>query len=349
MKRLVNYDYLRVFASLAIIILHVSASNINRVGTSGLNFTTFTIYNSAVRWGVSIFVMISGLLFLKKDVPIEKIYKKYIPRLLIAFAFWSLIYALEKSIRFGGGISFNFNGFLGNLLEGHYHMWFIFMIISLYMFIPIFKLIIKDQKTTKYLLIIAFIFTFCIPFINQIIKDFITNENVLDNVNIINENITTMKKNMLLGYPFYFILGYYLNTYEISKKTRNIFYILGIISFITIFSLNIIVTLNNNIVCTSYYSNYFMTTTLEVIAVFIWFRYHKFKDNNIIIKLSKYSFGAFMVHVLIIEKLASIFKFSTLSFYTPLSVPIIAIIVFIISYIISFILNQIPIIKKYCV
>ena len=92
-----------------------------------------------------------------------------------------------------------------------------------------------------------------------------------------------------------------------------------------------------------------MTTTLEVIAVFIWFRYHKFKDNNIIIKLSKYSFGAFMVHVLIIEKLASIFKFSTLSFYTPLSVPIIAIIVFIISYIISFILNQIPIIKKYCV
>ena len=86
-----------------------------------------------------------------------------------------------------------------------------------------------------------------------------------------------------------------------------------------------------------------------LIAVFLMFKYVCLSENKIITTLSKYSFGAYLVHALVIEKLNEWFGLNTLSFYPGLSVPIISFLVFIISYAISAVLHLIPVVRNYCV
>lgn len=66
-EHLVNYDYLRVLATFAVILLHVAASKWNYADVNGLEWQTYNFYDSIVRWAVPFFVMISGSLFLPRD------------------------------------------------------------------------------------------------------------------------------------------------------------------------------------------------------------------------------------------------------------------------------------------
>ena len=58
--------------------------------------------------------MISGALFLSRDISARKMYSKYILRIVLAFVFWSFIYAVIT----GDGIE----GKIGALVKGHYHL-----------------------------------------------------------------------------------------------------------------------------------------------------------------------------------------------------------------------------------
>ncbi|MBR4445084.1 MAG: acyltransferase family protein [Solobacterium sp.] len=89
-----SFDVLRVAATIAVILLHVSAQNWHSTDIHSFEWCVFTIYDGLVRWGVPIFTMISGAIFLNRDIPIKKIYTKHILRIITAFIFWSAIYAL---------------------------------------------------------------------------------------------------------------------------------------------------------------------------------------------------------------------------------------------------------------
>ena len=54
----------------------------------------FNIFESASRWAVDGFVLISGALFLKKDIDIKRLYKHSILKLMVVYMIWS-----EASIR----------------------------------------------------------------------------------------------------------------------------------------------------------------------------------------------------------------------------------------------------------
>lgn len=62
-QRQYQLDYLRVFASIAIILLHVTAQNMPYCELAGTEWNIYNICNSASRWGVPVFVMMSGALF----------------------------------------------------------------------------------------------------------------------------------------------------------------------------------------------------------------------------------------------------------------------------------------------
>ena len=92
-KRIVFFDYLKVFAALAVIIIHVTYQNYFSVGVNTYEWQTMNFFNSISRWGIMIFIMISGALFLNRDISIKKLYSKYILRLVIVFIVWSIFYA----------------------------------------------------------------------------------------------------------------------------------------------------------------------------------------------------------------------------------------------------------------
>ena len=75
-QRQYHLDYLRVFASVAIILLHVTAEKLLYDDLAGTELNIYNICNGASRWGVPVFVMMSGALFLPKEITTKTLYKK---------------------------------------------------------------------------------------------------------------------------------------------------------------------------------------------------------------------------------------------------------------------------------
>ena len=339
MEQRINFlDYLRVFAIFFIIMIHVSAQNWYRkdIDVNSFAWQTFNFYECISRWSVPVFVMISGVLFLNKDIIISQIYRKNILRLVISFLVWSAFYC------FIGNRSLS----LKNILNGEYHMWFIFMIIGLYMSSPIIREIVKNKNIMKYFLLLAFVFTFFIPFVNQIIHDLFKETGTI----LINKKIQTMSMNLVLGYTGYFILGYYLNLVTLTKKKTAIIYLGGILGLLLTVALQIILVLKTQQRTQNYYGYLTFNVLLSACAVFTWFKNSYFfnQSNAIIQKLSKYTFGVYLVHVFILNLLKT-FGLNTMSFNPILSVPLITILVYFLSVCVVAILHCIPVLRKYIV
>jgi surface polysaccharide O-acyltransferase-like enzyme len=115
--------------------------------------------------------------------------------------------------------------------------------------------------------------------------------------------------------------------------------------------LNLLASKNAGKSLEAFYSASSVNVLLMSVAVFVWFKYNakgSEKINKIIINLSKYSFGAFLVHIFILQCLNAVGIQST-TFHPVLSVPAITIFTTVVSYLISLVLNRIPVIKKYIV
>ena len=339
-KRIEYFDYLRVFATFSVMILHISAQNWYTTDVNGIEWQVFNFFDSIVRWGVPVFVMLSGALFLNREITIRKLFSKYILRLVISYVVWSAIYALFSN----GDAKVRFS----NLILGHYHMWFIPMTVGTYICIPFIKSIIENEKNVKYYLVLSFVFAFFIPELFRLSCDF-AGKIITWGVSAVSKYANIMNVNIVLGYTGYFILGYYLNKVDLGKEQRIIVYVLGLLGFISTIYLDLMAALKTQKCSGNYYGDFNVNVLLESIAVFTWFKYKNASGSRIILKLSKFSFGAYLVHALVIEQLDALLGLNTLSFNPIFAVSVISIIVFIISYLISAILNQIPILKKYIV
>lgn len=343
-NRTVYFDYLRVLATFSVIILHVSAQNWDSTAVNGFAWQTFNFFDSIVRWCVPVFVMISGALFLNRNIPIKKIYSKYVLRMATSFAVWSFIYALVYGSSIGRIIL--------RTICGYYHMWFILMIIGIYICIPVIKIIANNLKTTKYYLILFFAFACVIPWVATIINDFIDVEIIKKVTSAISDDFNAMNMSMVLGYAGYFILGYYLNKVDLNKKARIIIYAIGGFGFVFTVVASSLISIKTKEPTQNYYGYFSVNALFESVAIFTLFKYRKFgseKTNNFIAKLSKYSFGIYLIHVIIIDMLGKCLDINTLSFNPIASVIVISVIVFIISCVISAGLNHIPFVKKYMV
>lgn len=346
-KRTEYFDYLRVFAIFSVIVLHTAAENWYNLDVNSHEWSVFNTYNAAVRWAVPIFIMISGALFLNKECSIKKIYTKYVLRIITAFIFWGFIYSVSENA--GGGIT----NILSDMVTGHYHMWFLPMIAGLYILVPILKKIVESTKLTEYFLILSFVFAFLSPQL-VVVTTTLGNKTLITAATTINTLLSNMEVQFTLGYTGYFIGGFYLNNKELNKKTRMVIYALGVVGFFATILLSAFVSRSWQYPDSTYFEKFTINILLASIAVFVWFKYnaHKFTKiikPRVIVKLSQYSFGVYLVHALVLEKLDLWFGLNTLSMNALLSVPIIGIIVFIISVIISAIINQMPVLKKYIV
>lgn len=338
-ERIFYLDVLRVLATFGVITIHVSAQNWYSTDIYSYEWNMFNIFDSLTRWAVPVFVMISGVLFLDNTKPLnlKKLYTQNILRLVSAFVFWSLVYAVYH----GGSM----HAIIRNFLSGPYHMWFLPMMVGLYIIIPILRKITENECVMRYFLLAALVFTFIIPAMLQI--------PYLSYLRKLYENVNF---HITLGYSCYFVCGYYLNKKEIVKAKRIWIYCFGLIGFVLTVFLSVWGSRNQGEPYGAFFDNFFITVMLESIAVFVFIKSRWSKKihiderfRNIICALAKYSFGIYLVHVLVIEILQNVVGLDTLSFNAGLSVPIITIIIFSISLAISAIFYHIPFLRKYVV
>lgn len=348
-KRLWYLDFLRIFAAIAIVFLHVTPLNQPDVSVASAVWKTLNVISSFFRWGVPVFFMISGALFLseKRAFSTKRLYQKTLARIMTSFVFWSGVYALAYCLTTGKGKW----TFINQFLRGHYHMWYLFSIIGLYIVTPLLRRVTESKKATEYFLISGFILAFLIPRVLAFLQLFpLPHADVLASFQ---SAYTQTNPYGGLHALYYYVLGHYLSAYPVGKNARRLIYGAGIAG------------LAATIVLTDWHSNRLGTTsaqfyelsTLNILAVacalFLAFKsgfatvspQGRFKDA--ILHLSKCSFGVYLVHPLIIERLNLTFPLSPL--LLSLGVPLAALSIALFSLILSSILNRIPLLNRYIV
>ena len=323
-QRVACYDVLRVAATFAVVALHLSAQHWADTDIYSTAWQAFNLYDSLVRWTVPVFVMISGVFFLAGTQSLRQILRKNVLRIVTAFVFWSALYAAYAYFFNKCALSTAVTLFF----SGHYHMWFLFMIVGLYLIVPLLRPIAQNETLLRYFLLLALVFNFLLPQLGALLS---------------------------LGFAAYFMLGRYLSRKELSPKAARWCYALGVAGLIV------------TVVMTSYASRRLDTATvlfynydsvgvlLMCLAVFVFARRHlNFpslgeKGHARIRALSRWSFGAYLVHPLFIETFDQFLGVNTLSCNAFFSVPLLAVFVFAVSTAISALLSRVPIVNKYFV
>ena len=343
-KRILYYDNLRIISSFAVIIIHVSAIYHYRFNLNSINWKIALYFDGISRFSVPIFFMISGDLFLKKDIIFKILFFKYIKNLFIRYIIWSLVYSIYK-INFS---QIKINDIIFICFKGHYHLWYLKTTIGLYMIIPFLREIIKKDYLLEVFLLLSFLFNFCIPVLSSFLL--VYSKKYYD-LFINFEN--SLNLNFIKGYIFYYIFGFYINKILIKNKYIKIcIYVFGIIGliFTTKISYTIPITKEKKIFYNSPFNINILLYTQSVFIFFkIYFNNLKLIKIHVIKLISKSTLGIYLMHPLIIEILRKNKKYIKSNLDIIFKIPYISIIVFIISLLISILINFIPFIGNYLV
>lgn len=219
-NRIAYLDGLRVVSTLAVVLLHVSAQYWGTETISSPSWLTATLYDGIVRWCVPVFVMISGALLLDPDRSVKQAWR--IKRVLIPLVIWSGVYAFVEH-----ALGTSWVDTLRSFLTGHYHLWYIYMLIGLYLILPLLKKISENERLESYFLLLVFIFNFVIPQAREILRM------AAPTLGGLMEVISgKMSLQFVLGYSGYFVLGHWLHNRKISNKHCLFIYLFGTIGMV---------------------------------------------------------------------------------------------------------------------
>ncbi len=345
-RRILYLDLMRIAASFFIIVLHVCSTKWKDADVFSHEWAVLNFYEAVSRWTPAVFVMISGALFLGRDIPLKKLYGKYVLRIVLAFAFWSCLYAFIYQFLPGRSPA----EFAKAFISGPTHMWFLYMIAALYMVTPILKKIAHDDRLTEYFIILALLFRIMTPQTIGIIRVFSASK-----ADWVQSLVYNFHMQLVMGYSVYYLLGYRLSRISISKKIRRLLFAAGAAGFIvTVFGSSLIAHYRGEALETLY-NAFTFNVFFEAVFVFVLFRSlfesvgSSLRARSIISRLSEYCFGIFLVHILVINTLNNRFGINCLPFEPVICVPLLSLLVFILSCAISAVLHCIPFVKKHLV
>ena len=153
-------DNSRIIAILSVVLLHAAAPFVMDYEVGTTYWWVGNFYDSMARWCVPVFVMISGSLLLdpKKAESIKDFYVKRMSKIIIPIVFWSLFFLFWAYLKgVVGGQRLSVSDLFERLISGrpYFHMWFLYMIISLYLFAPFFRKIVASSSRVEIIIFVS--------------------------------------------------------------------------------------------------------------------------------------------------------------------------------------------------
>ena len=338
-NRIIQFDALRVIAAYAVVLLHTSCQRYYDCYPSA-EWIARNFYDSSTRWAVPIFIMISGALFLdpQKKIDIKNLFTKNITRVLLIFIAWSIIYGAYFGDE-GKGIT----GLIIKMVHGPYHFWFLKMLIGLYVYVPILRVIVANKKMEQYFICLLLVTAFVIPMLFPIIghfSDYVRGltEKYYDEFEIKNAS----------GYIGYFVLGHYLNHTIVKGTVKNTIYFLGVTSVIAVSTFTHAISNHVGSPDVFLYDYLNLFTLFEALAFYLFIKGIKIapKYHRFIISASKLSLGIYIIHPLIITIVFDLWKIDSALLNPIIFIPVFAVLIFGASYAVIYTLSKIPLINK---
>ena len=344
-ERQLHMDLLRIFACFSVLMLHTSSQFWYTLPVKSTEWIISNVYDSAFRFGVPIFVMISGRFFLARpgEIDVEKLYRKHILRLVTAFGIWSAVYGIWDCRHWMGNEGVGWKSYVAEMMFGRYHLWYLPMLIGIYIVLPILKSWVMhcSKKNMEY-----FLFMFGVIQLGiSTLKIVYIPTPVLQVINQFS-NV-----DMVCSYIGYFILGYYLYKYPLAERKQRLTYLGGILGLVGAVGISTLDAFNEASPVSVAFDSFSIFTFGVTVAIYVFFQEVIGKKNlrkgeKLIRELSANTFGIYLMHILLIEFLEEK-GITSMSVNNIIGIPLLAIGCFLICGLMASLLRRIPVLGKY--
>lgn len=355
-NHIVWLDVVRLIAMFTVVCCHCTdpfnfypgdAPNIDEIKFWG------AVYGSVLRPCVPLFVMITGALLLPVRGDASVFYKKRIPRVLFPFLIWSVLYnlfpwvtgllglspqvildffpyagedvmrqSLSVAVRYILEIPFNFS-----ILA--VHMWYIYLLIGLYLYMPIFSAWVeKASERAKLGFLLVWGVTLFLPYYNQFVAQYLWGTCSWNAFGMLY---------VFAGFNGYLLLGHYLKRIDWSlRKTLAIGIPMFIVGYIiTFFGFRYISALPEY--TPEMYELFFTYCSINVvmmtIPIFMLAKKAEIRSERVrkaLANLTLCGFGIYMVHYFLAGP--SVLLMRALNVPISIQIPFAAVVAFCISW-----------------
>lgn len=214
--RMVHYDLLRILAAFSVVMLHSAAKFWYDIDVRSGRWIVANTYDALFRFGVPLFVMLSGALFLQEGykLNLKRLYAHNILKLVAVFVFWSCIYGLWDCASMDWSLA-GWMDVVREMVYGRYHLWFLPMLVGIYVLLPILRVWVHNagEKNLRYFLALFFVL--------QILRETLK---VLWPSKVLVYLLDMAEVELACGYVGYFVLGYYIVHVGIPRRYHKAVY-----------------------------------------------------------------------------------------------------------------------------
>lgn len=342
-SRMAYLDVLRVLAAFSVVMLHSAAQFWYTLDIRSMEWVIANSYNAAFRFGVPVFVMISGALFLNPGykVDVKRLYKHNILRLLVISLVWSAAYGLLDCVLWFDIGKLSVKDILREMLAGRYHLWFLPMLLGIYVLLPILKIWLEHAKKrdVEYFLLLFLII--------QVGGETVRALTRTDEIHIA---LDVLKVDMVCGYMGYFVWGYYLVHVRNGDKWRK-WICAGLVPAVLLnMVLGCLFAQRDGRATALIYDSFGVFTFVIATAIFLLCKNNGTKISKragtVLHKVSVATLGVYLMHVGLMEITE---KLGFHSMFVPniIGIPLYAMVCFLVCLLLSMVLRKIPFIGKY--
>jgi surface polysaccharide O-acyltransferase-like enzyme len=327
---------LRLIALYAVIVLHSTSILLGQYGKVPLHdWLVADVLNAMVRFAVPVFVMITGALLLPREYEIGNFLKKRLTRVVIPFLFWSLVYIAyswyNEEFTFTGDTWTNIKTVLMLLKNGSsYHLWYVYMLIGLYFFIPVIGKYVRNssEKEILYFLIVWFaVLTLSQPYLSPINP--------------------SLDMHYFAGFAGYLVLGYYLAGKTFNIKNLNLWMFILFVFCVALIATGSWLLVKHPIYPgTMFYEPVNPAVLLLSVSAFMLVKLTVPKVPPAVIRIRDfaggYNYGIYLAHALVLYFLDDTFGISYKLCTPILSIPLTALVCFVLSLLLVWAVNKLP-------
>lgn len=327
-------DLLRFIAISCVLLLHI-ISGITDTIPDQMTTMQLGVYHTLKSFctvGVPIFFMISGTLFLnpKKELTLKALFSKYLRKIVLALVLFGTFFAIMELVIVTGtfSVSFIWQGFLNTLCGNSWaHMWYLFALIGLYLFLPLLKAFTAHAGKQIYLYLLVLLF-------------------------VIGSLIPTLESALQLEFGFmmpitgvclfYYMCGYYIHTYVSKKDSYKT-------TAIIILIISVLILAYSCIIKADYYWSYESPVIVCMSLCIYYLASCSNRGWGVCSQLRDYYFGMYLVHTVFLNLAYKWFHVTPLLFGGYILLPVFFLGTFALSLATAWIMKKIPLLGKYVV
>ncbi len=335
-KRLLYIDILNILACLCVIFMHCNGIAHQYSDTAA--WRQSMVIETIAYWAVPVYFMISGATLLDyRDKYLTRVFfKKRFLKTGIPFAAWTLIslaYKIQfQQMEFEPGLSSIVSLFTNTTAENVY--WFFIPLFMVYLSMPVLSLLKDYKHILLYMAGLAFLVYSVYP-VCCIVFQIPMNGSIQIPV--------------AGGYILYVILGYLLATTDMTRKTRILFYILGLAGAGIRFGSTILGSSESAGLDQTFWGYMKFPAVFLAVGVFVAAKYGPWdklentpKILRIVTTLAGTGFGVYLMHMIVFRILQDATGLSMESGWWRLVMPFV---IYGICVVLVLILKKIPVLK----